>query len=116
MADFKRFTGFIAPDGTTHDTLAKVKQHVLRLKIDEAAEKFAKSVFLDAQASAAGGTMGLGFSDMDNRAMPNPGITGPDDLREFLLAHQDAIKAIFAQSVRERAASKKKAAPVATPA
>lgn len=86
MADFKRFTGFIAPDGTTHETLAKVKQHVLKLKVTEAADKFAQAAFDE-----------------------NFGITTPGQLREFLLTHQDAIKAIFAQSVRERAASKKKA-------
>lgn len=109
MADFKRFTGFIAPDGTTHETLAKVKQHVLKLKIEEAAEKFAKLAFENALNSLANEHR-VGFSDMNPGAGDYiPGIADAEDLTAFLIEHQAAIQAIYAQSVRERAVPKKKA-------
>jgi hypothetical protein len=97
MADFKRFTGFIAPDGTTHETLAKVKEHVLKLKVRDAATKFALTQFATREAVM---TPDEGWQGVIGTA---------EHLADFLIEHQAAIQAVFNQSVRERAVPKKKA-------
>ena len=113
MADFKRFTGFIAPDNTTHDTLAKVKEHVRKLKVKEAATKFATAAFDNAYADyGKTGEEPRGFVQADGRLV----IAGAFELTEFLIENQAAIQAVFNQSVRERAAPRKAKAKVVSPA
>lgn len=41
-ADIKRFTGFIAPDGSTHDSIKKATDYTRELKIKEALAEFLK--------------------------------------------------------------------------
>ena len=92
MADIKRFTGFIAPDGTTHDNLKKATEYTQRLKIKEALAEFSKVI-----------------------PEVNPGVTETDsgyvgvlagDIPVFLLAHKDDILAAFNQEVLMRAPRK----------
>ena len=84
-ADIKRFTGFIAPDGSTHDTLKKATDHTRELKIKEALQQFAN-------IEAAVDT-GVSHDDRDNT------VVFADDMPSFLFAHQEAILAAFNQEV-----------------
>lgn len=48
MSDVKKFTGFIAIDGSTHNTLKAATEHTRQVKIQRAlAEKFTGTVVMD---------------------------------------------------------------------
>lgn len=89
VADIKRFTGFIAPDGSTHDSIKKATDYTRELKIKAALADFALVT------------------------SHNPGVSETDavggnavyveDLPAFLLAHRADILAAFNQDVLMRA-------------
>lgn len=98
MADIKRFTGFIAPDGSTHDTIKKATEYTRELKIKEALADFAL-VLPEVN-------VGVAKDGAGNHAVY------VSDLPAFLLAHKDDIQAAFNQDVLLRAPRKKRAAKV----
>lgn len=100
MADIKRFTGFIAIDGSTHDTLAKATAHTKEVKIGLALKEFAVAV--------SSNPVGFSVDDRDNH------VLYPEDLPNFLLKHRVAIQAAFNQSVVMRDAKSGKKAVVKT--
>lgn len=94
IADIRKFTGFITPDGSTHDTLKKATDHTKELKIKAALADFA----LVTQETNPGVTENaLGSS-----------IIFVSNLPAFLLAHREDILAAFNQDVTLRAPRTKK--------
>lgn len=91
MADIKKFTGFIAPDGSTHKTASDAIAYTRDLKIKEALNIAAQSMHLR------------------NRDDRDHACLYPDDIAEFLIENMDAIQKAFSQSVvlRDRAKPKK---------
>jgi hypothetical protein len=94
-ADIRRFTGFLAPDGSTHESLKKATDYTRDLKIKAALADFALVT------------------------SANPGVTEDErgstviyaeDLPIFLLAHKADILAAFAQDVLMRAPRQSRAA------
>lgn len=91
MSDVKKFTGFIAIDGSTHTTLKSATEHSRQVKVQKALEfKFAKMAV-------------IGEED-------EPGSAGVD-LPTFIYANRDEILACLNQEVLTR----KKRAPKAKP-
>lgn len=100
MADVKKFTGFIAIDGSTHTTSKSAVEHSRQVKIQRAlAEKFTGPVVLD------GGDNAPTYEDQEPLGMP-----------DFIYANRDAILACLNQDVltrKKRAPNKAKAADAA---
>lgn len=92
VADIRRFTGFIAPDGTTHDSIKKATDYTRDLKIKAALADFALVI--------PGANEGVTTDDEDGRGNP---VIYVEDLPAFLLAHKADILAAFAQDVLMRA-------------
>jgi hypothetical protein len=88
MSDIKKFTGFIAPDGTTHTTMQKATAYTLDLKIKLALEDFK----LVTNATSAG----VSEDDAGSAAIY------PEDLPLFLFAHKADIMAAFKPEVTTR--------------
>ena len=97
MADIRKFTGFIAPDGSTHDTIGKATAHTRNLKVKEALQKQFGNV--------TPGTHGNSVSQDDRDNF----VIYPEQLPEFLFTHRDAIAACFKQDVKLRESRKPKA-------
>jgi hypothetical protein len=99
MADIKRFTGFIAPDGTTHSSLTAATNYTNELKVKESLSQFAFAVATDDEDST------VSITSEGNNAVY------VEDLPKFLLENRDAILAAFGQKATLRAprGSKKKA-------
>jgi len=97
-ADIRRFTGFIAPDGTTHDSIKKATDHTRDLKIKAALADFAL-VALEVNE---------GVSTHEGHL-----VIFTEDLPAFLLAHKADILAAFNQDVLMRAPRQFKAKAVA---
>lgn len=95
MADIKKFTGYIAPDGSTHDTIKKATDYTRELKIKEALALFKGTLNED---SCWVGSDGQGP------------VVCADDLPAFLYANKDAIIAAFNPEVLLRAPRKKREA------
>jgi len=94
MADIKSFTGFIAPDNTTHTTFAKAVEHTKTLKVIAALEAaFNDSNFNHDTASVSEGENG--YPCVYASSMP-----------AFLLANREKILACFNQTVQLRAPAK----------
>lgn len=103
IADIRKFTGFIAPDGTTHDTLKKATEYTRYLKVKLALADFA----LVSQET------NVGVSQTDEGSA----VVFTTDLPAFLLAHREDILAAFNQDVSLRAPKKPKVkAPAAATA
>lgn len=93
MADFKKFTGFVTPDGKTHATAKAASDHVRDQKINEA--------------------LTAAFSDLTkvpNTTEDNSGNPAIYDAPTFLAANRELIQKCFAAEVRRRAPRTKKAA------
>lgn len=95
MADIKRFTGFIAIDGSTHDSLGKATSHTKDVKIKTALEEFAKGVAAD--------PVHFTKDDRDND------VLYPENLPDFLAAYRVQIMAAYNQTVVMREPRPKKA-------
>lgn len=94
MSDVKKFTGFIAIDGSTHTSMKSATDHSRQVKIQRAlAEKF----------------VGLSVSEsVTSSNSEDDGVTMPD----FIYANRDAILACLNQDVltrKKRAPNKAKA-------
>lgn len=87
-ADIRKFTGFIAPDGTTHDTLKKATDYTKELKVKAALADFA----LVTEANS-------GVTDTDGSGTL---VIYVEDLPKFLLAHRAEILASFNQEATTR--------------
>lgn len=96
MADIRRFTGFIAPDGTTHDTIKKATEYTRDLKVKEALSEFAAA------------PIGNGVSETDRGGA----VIYVGDIPEFLLFYKDKIKTAYNQDVVMRAPRKPKPEPI----
>lgn len=100
-ADIKKFTGFIAPDGSTHDTIKKATEYTKNLKVKEAlAATLGESITPATHGSSV---------SQDDRDMF---VVYPRNMPDFLLENREMILAAFNQDVTLRAPRKKKA-PVA---
>lgn len=98
MTDIKRFTGFIAPDGTTHTT-------------EKAAIAYTKDLKVKAALATAFGTGCLAGGVEDDRGS---NVLYDDDVAAFLFDNRTAILAAFNTEVlmrKPRAANKVKAIP-----
>ncbi len=96
MADIKRFTGFIAPDGTTHSSLTAATNYTRELKIKEALAEFASIKSEDTPEFQTG---------ID---AAGDQIIRVEDLPLFLRVYKDKILAAFNQDVQMRAPRKAK--------
>lgn len=100
MADIKKFTGYIATDGSTHETLAKAQKYADELKIKEALKTaFPEGCLKDDKN--AHDVDGGRYLALDDSSIP-----------DWLFANRDAITAAFNQKARTRAPRKPKAAKV----
>lgn len=105
MADIKKFTGFIAPDGSLHDTAAKASAYTKELKAKEALkELFAGMEFPEER-----------FPEIYQDDRGNEVIAFPDlrpMLERIVFENRAAIVKAFEQNVklRDRKPNKKKAA------
>lgn len=88
MSDIKKFTGFIAPDGTTHTTMQKATAYTLDLKIKQGLEDF----------KLANPETSAGVSESDSGAI----VIFVEDLPTFLFAHRADIMAAFKPEVTTR--------------
>ena len=89
MADIKRFTGFIAPDGSTHASLTAATIYTNDLKVKAALADF---TLLTPESSK-----GLCHDDYGQV------VILIKDLPEFLAGHKDDILAAFGQKATLRA-------------
>lgn len=87
MADIRKFSGFIAPDGTAHASLAAATVHTRNLKTKQALTGFAETL--------------VGSVDLSSDESGNP-VIYPDELPDFLIANRDVILAAFNQEVNMR--------------
>ena len=87
MSDIKKFTGFIAPDGSTHNTMQKATAYTLDLKIKQALADFA---VINTEAN-------VGVTE-DNGTF----IVCAEDMPAFLFAHKADILAAFKPEVTTR--------------
>lgn len=98
MSDVKKFTGFIAIDGSTHTTLKPATEHSRQVKIQRAlAEKFTGPVVLDGAPGSPS------YEDQAELSMP-----------DFIYANRAVIQACLNQDVqtrKKRAPNKPKTAP-----
>lgn len=100
MAEIRKFTGFIAPDGSTHDTIKKATEHTRNLKIKAALDK--------AFGNAVPGNQPLiQQDDRDLFVLP------ADFIPQFIFDNREAILACFKQDVKLRESRKPKAATAA---
>lgn len=109
-ADIRKFTGFIAPDGTTHDTLKKASDYTKELKVKAALAAFANVMPYSNIGVITDGEDGNGSA-----------VVYASNLPEFLLAHRAEILAAFNQEVTLRVPRKikevkSKVAPEMVPA
>ena len=96
MTDIKKFTGFIAPDGTTHTT-------------EKAAVAYTKDLKVKAALAAA---FAVGYVGMPDATQDDDTLRA--DLAAFLFDNRTAILAAFNTEVlmrKPRAANKVKAVP-----
>lgn len=107
--EVKKFTGFIAVDGSTHKTVKEAMDHSRAVKTKAALTAIAEGVL----ASQPNDAMGVSSDESGSS------VIYPEDLPTFLSAHREAILAAFNQEVRMRGPGRKKVVkPVeaATPA
>lgn len=97
MADIKRFTGFIAPDGSTHTSMKKATEHTTAIKVLEALKKD----FGEISSHTHGENVRDGLND------GTPGVSC-EDMPMFLLDNREKIEACFAASATLRAPRQKK--------
>jgi hypothetical protein len=90
MADIKKFTGYIAPDGSTHDTVKKATDHTRALKIKAALKAAFNDETIDIDQ--------IGVSECDRGGA----VILPGELADWLLANQTKIEACFNQDVLMR--------------
>ena len=97
MADIKRFTGYIAPDGSTHDTLKKATEHTQSIKIKEALHIEFSNLSLERHGpSAINGFDGI------------PAHVESADMAMFLYENMNKILACYDQKAILRAPRKPK--------
>lgn len=101
MADIKRFTGFIAPDGSTHETLKKATDYTRELKVKEALKDFANIKSEDTPEFQTG-------VDAEGDQ-----FVYVQDLPLFLYTYKEKILAAFNQDVLMRKKREPKAKAVA---
>lgn len=94
-ADIKKFTGYIAPDNTTHKTAKEAIAYARDLKVKEALLTFAGTALDALFKEGADRHEGLASA-------------GESELADFLFKNQAAITAAFNQEVRVRAQRTKK--------
>ncbi|UUZ75453.1 hypothetical protein LP414_27440 [Polaromonas sp. P1(28)-13] len=91
MADIKRFTGFIAPDGSTHDTIKKATEHAKAVKV--------KDALVAEFTNITPHTHGNNVTEDDVGMF----VVGSADMPMFLLDNRERILACFNQEVLLRA-------------
>lgn len=96
-AGIRKFTGFIAADGSTHDTMKKAVQYANDQKVKEA---------LNAQFSEVDSET-AGAHDVEGQYY----AIGADGLATFLFANRAAIQAAFDSKVTVRKPRTTKAKP-----
>jgi hypothetical protein len=96
-ADIRKFTGFLAPDGSTHETVKKAIEYTRDLKVKEALADFG---LVTPESSE-------GVSDGENGY-----VIHVENLPAFLAAHRADIELAFNQEVSMRSPRKPKGASV----
>lgn len=88
MSDIKKFTGFIAPDGSTHSTMKKASAYTFDLKVKAALGEFA-NIQAELNPGVEETTGGLT-------------VVHAADMPEFLFSHRDAILSAFKPEITTR--------------
>jgi hypothetical protein len=109
MSDVKRFTGFIAIDGSTHTSQKSAVDHSRVVKVASALDALAEAVLAFDVTSSDVQKHGIASSDVGN-------VIHAEDLPFFLAAHREQIMAAFTQDVLTRKKRAKKTAVAAADA
>jgi hypothetical protein len=96
MADIRKFTGFVAIDGTTHTTIKAAIEHTRAFKIKEALKAFEPLLACSKKSEESG----VDEDDGGNLAIY------PSGLPAFLFNNREAIMAAFNQEAVIRAPRK----------